>query len=299
MVEQSLYKIVPVTSNLAAEEDEGIFDCCLCGKVEEEDLAPEGGFVTTVEVARVFNQMKDATTEEEMHAPLQKIYKYAASFAGTQQAQTEFLKDIAQLRGIKTILGAIKSCINDAAVVMRGTKALRELMGSHDDMLDDWEQKRTALSEIRATLITQFLSANGLEITTRAFGIHAIKYDPYEEDTQLALYRTDLRFLTMQCIYITVSSASADKAAKLVQFFSRVIPKMLPPHDTVNESVMHEAFLCILKCLEVKGVQKQLKKEDILDVVSVSVATEKVCKSQRVAGAVRAVWSWAGAFSSI
>ncbi|KAL3898401.1 MAG: hypothetical protein SGARI_006684, partial [Bacillariaceae sp.] len=197
MAEQSLYKVVPL-SNVPAEEDEGFFDCCLCGKMEEEDLAPEGGFVTTVEVARVFNQMKDATSEEEMKAPLQKIYKYAASFSGTKHAQTEFLKDIAQLRGIKTILGAMKSCINDAVVIMCGTKALRELMGNHDEMLDDWEQKRTALSEIRATLITQFLGANGLETTTRAFGIHAIKYDPYEEDTQMALYRTDLRFLIMQ-----------------------------------------------------------------------------------------------------
>jgi hypothetical protein len=227
------------------------------------------------------------------------MYKYAASFAGSPEAQTEFLKDINHLRGIKTILGAMKSCINDAAVVMCGTKALRELMGSQEDILDDWENKRSALSDIRSSLISQFLSANGMEIITRAFGIHAIKYDPYEEDTQMALYRTDLRFLIMQLIYITVPSASADKAAKLVQFWSRVIPKIMPPHDTVNESVMHEAYLCVLKCLEVKGVSKQLEKKDILDVVSVSVQTEKYCKSQKVAAAVQAVWSWAGAFSSI
>jgi hypothetical protein len=44
-----------------------------------------------------------------------------------------------------------------------------------------------------------------------------------------------------------------------------------------------------------------LSKEDILEIVSVSVQAEKSCssKSSRVTAAIRSVWSWAGAFSTM
>jgi hypothetical protein len=297
MAEQYLYKVSAVHASDLEEED--VWECCLCANLEEEQDIPKGGLVTTVEVARTFNQIRDATTEDELYAPLQKITKYSDSFSGTRDAQTAFLKDVLQIRGMQTLLKAMSGSINDAAVVMCCVKAVRSLIGSQDDILDDWEQKRSELSDTRATLIEQFLVESGMEIFTRAFGLHALKYDPYDEDTQMKLYRTDLRFKIMEVLYIAVPSTSTEKAAKLVKFWCRVIPKMLPPNDTPNEAVMEQTFLCVLKTLEHKGIQRQLSKEDILEIVSVSVQAEKSCssKSSRVTAAIRSVWSWAGAFS--
>ncbi|KAG7373394.1 hypothetical protein IV203_034118 [Nitzschia inconspicua] len=296
MEEQYLYKVSAVhASDL---EDEDVWECCLCSNYDE-DIIPKGGFITTVEIARTFNQIRDAATEEELYTPLKKITKYAISFAGTEEAQTAFLKDIHQMKGMQTLLNAMTSKIDDAAAVLMSVKAIRSLIGSRDDILDDWEQKRSELSDTRASLIGQFLKGNGIETFTRAFGLHALKYDPYDDGTQMTLYRTDLRFKIMDVLYIAIPRTSTETAAKLVRFWCRVIPKMLPPNDTANEQVMEQAFLCVLKTLEHKGIQKQLTKSDILEIVSVSVLAEKSCspKSTRVTAAIRSVWSWAGAFS--
>jgi hypothetical protein len=295
MDEQYMYKVSAVhASDL---EDEDVWECCLCADFAADEV-PKGGLVTTVEIARTFNHLRDATTEEGLYAPLQRLVKYSDSFHGTE-AQAAFLKDVAQMKGIQTVLKAMAGGINDAAIVMCCVKAIRSLIGTQDDVLDDWEQQRSENSDVRATLIEHFLLENGMEIFTRAFGLHALKYDPYDEDEQMNLYRTDLRFKILEVMYMVIPNTSAEKAAKLVKFWCRVIPKILPPHDKTNEQVLEQIFLCVLKSLEFKGIQRDLSKEDILEIVSVSVQAEKSCspKNVRVTAAIRSVWSWAGAFS--
>jgi hypothetical protein len=295
MEEHYLYKVSAVHASDLETED--VWECCLCANFASDEI-PKGGVVTSVEIARTFNQIRDATTEKELYSALQKVVRYSDLFYGTE-AQAAFRKDVIQMKGMQTLLKAMVDGINDAAIVMCTVKAIRNLIGTQDDILDDWELKRNMNSDIRETLIGQFLLESGMETFTRAFGLHALKYDPYDNDEQMNQYRTDLRIKSLDVMSIIIPNTTTDKAAKLVKFWCRVIPKMLPPHDKPNEQVLEQIFLCVLKSLEFQGIQRELTKEDILEIVSVSVQAQKSCSpnNTRVTAAIRSVWSWAGAFS--
>jgi hypothetical protein len=293
MTEQRLYK-VPVTSKVFEEEPAGFFDMiCACGKLDETDEFDKG-FVTTEEVAKTLKEMKNVTTEEDMLKCLKKITKFASSFAFNNEARTEFLKDIVKLKGVSIILKAMNYCMEDPAIILCSAKALKALLVTQEDIVDFWSSTRQAL-------IDQFFKESGMEIITKAFGLKAIKYDPYEVDDGMDLYRTDLRYNIMEICYVTTPHATADCAVKLLQFWCRVVPKMIPPNDKVNENAIEQVFWCIMKTLEVKGIQRLLTRDDVLQVVAVSVAAEKACSPQnkKVASAIRAVWSWAGSCSAV
>jgi hypothetical protein len=238
--------------------------------------------------------MKDATSEDEMLLALKKTAKFASSFAFNNEARTEFLKDVVTLKGVSTILKAMNYCMEDAAVVLCAAKALKAILVTPNDVVDSW-------SRTRQSLIDQFYKESGMEIITKAFGLKAIKYDPYEDDDEMDLYRTDLRYNIMEICHVATPHASPDCAVKLLQFWCRVIPKMIPPHDKTNENTIEQVFRCVMKNLEVKGIKGKLTRDDILEVISVSVKAEKACspKNRMVASAIHAVWSWAGSNSVV
>jgi len=231
----------------------------------------------------------------ETFVPLQQVTKWASHRAIDPRERMNFLMAVAEVGGVEVIMKFMNSHINNPVAVMCCVRALRALLDVQAGESDDWEIRDTNLPNVKLLLIGQFLAEQGLEILTRAFGLFGLVYDG--DDGEQSFSRLELRAKIMDVLAVTTPFTTPEKGYKLLKFWCRVAPKMLPPFEEANVLLMEKLCLCVTRTLEVKGVGKNVSIQDEVDVVNISMQALKACKNDdnaRLAANARRLWATAG-----
>jgi hypothetical protein len=286
-------------------QDDDLFDCCWCGN--QDDVLPiqskRAPLPSTELMADVFWKILDAPTKpnDPLHfavealIPLQQVTQWALKGEVVHEDDmTVFLSDVEKVRGMGIILLFLSQHIKDEAAVMCSIRALHALVVDADS---DWDGKKaTPLTRARSQLIKDFLRENGMEITTRAFGIHALTTIP-TGGTEL-FSQTELRTKTMDLLFVALPYSAPDSAASNLRFICSQTPKMislLKEKDKFgNKMLMQKTILCIVQAVQVQGIGKKLNSEDRADVVNVSSLIMKASpRDEKIATNARDLWFWA------
>ncbi len=285
--------------------EEDFFDCCWCGNHDDvtATASRNSTLPSTEAMAEVFWKILDAPTNPndplefavEALIPLQQVTKWALKSEFTHEDDmTVFLSDVEKIRGIGIVLLFLSNHINDAAAVMCSVRAIHALMVDADN---DWDGKKaTPLSRARCQLIRDFLRENGIEILTRAFGLHALTATP--PDSAELFSQMELRTKTMEILIAALPHSVAASAANVLRFLCNDTPKMIgmlkEKDKFANKMLLLRTILCLINAAQVGGIINKLTMEDRVGVVNISVLVLKACPNDdQITLHVRDLWSWA------
>lgn len=306
----SLNKIASSPTAGLAEDEEGFFDCCSCGNLD--DAAARGAKVkadnaampSKEDMADAFCKIVDAPVKpnDRLHfaveslIPLQQITKWASNREYVNEGELKrFLADVEMVRGIRIILSFLSVHLNDAAAVVCSVRALNALMV--DDVDGDWVNE---LSKERTLLQRSFLKNNGVETLKRAFGLHALTI-PTDSRAKEMISQTELRCKTMEILVVALQHSEAASAADVLRFLCTVTPQMVDLLDKsnkpANKMLLKRTMMAIVMAIQVDGIKRELTITDAVDVLNVSVQVMKACPhSALITPSARVLWSWAANF---